>query len=58
METLISSGGEGVGVEGLCPSRRFFSGGVRPDGKGMEAFSSGEFGPIVEAIGENSEKEF
>ena len=50
----MSSGGEGV--EG--PSRRFFSGGVKPDGEGIGASSSGEFGPIVEATGESKEKEF
>ena len=59
LETPVSGGGEGVGVEGpSCPSRRFLDGGVKPDGEGIETSSSGEFGPVVEAIGESRENEF
>jgi len=58
----VSSGvkgvGVGVGVAGpLCPSRHFFSGGVKPDGDSI-GVSSGEFGPAVNAAGESREKEF
>ena len=50
--------GIGVGVAGpSCPSRRFFGGGVKPDGDSIGA-SSGEFGPVAEATGESREKEF
>ena len=56
----MSGGGEGVGVASpSCPSCRFFSGGVKLDGKGIKASLSREFGPVVEAVGESSrEKEF
>ena len=40
------------------PSRRFFGGGVKPDGEDMEASSGGEFGPVAEATGESRENEF
>ena len=52
LETPVSGGGEGG------PSRRFFGGGVKPDGEDMEASSEGEFGPMAEAIGESRENEF
>src|SRR5205809_8012825 len=58
LETPVSGGGEGVGVGPKGPSRRFFGGGVKPDGEDMEASSGGEFGPVAEATGESRENEF
>src|SRR5205809_5114084 len=52
LETPVSGGGEGG------PLRRFFGGGVKPDGEDIEASSGGEFRPMVEATGESKEKEF